>query len=263
MSIIDHIKSHFNPEYISELGIELGESESGISKATKGLIPLVMNGLANLAEHPDVVNAVYNSHSEINEATGISKIQDLLLEENVNLLSSIEAYSKVSRESTIILFQKVLERTLLTFGKHCADQNIEPSRISSVLKEQKGIIPGSLPAGFPQEALGLNETIPLEKEIDKASNYNKKESSKTPVEISTNQPISKKKKTSFWTWLLPLLLIGLASWFLWNEYLNTLTTPVPKPKPLKQIVKKDTIEAIKQDSVIVKDTIQKTIKTTK
>ena len=256
MSIIDHIKSHFNPEYISELGIELGESESGISKATKGLIPLVMNGLANLAEHPDVVNAVYNSHSEINEATGISKIQELL-EENVNLLSSIEAYSKVSRESSKILFQKVLERTLLTFGKHCVDENIEPSRIPTVLKEQKGIIPGSLPAGLSHEVLGLKEIVPTEKEIvTDSSNHNNTEISKKPVEISTNQPTLKKKKTSFWTWLLPLLLIGLASWFLWNEYLQTLNTPKAEPKPLKQAIKKDTLEAIKKDSVIIKDTIQ-------
>lgn len=254
MSVIDHIKSHFNPEYISELGIELGESESGVSKAIKGLIPLVMNGLANLAEHADVVNAVHHSHLERNEEAEFSTIQTLVLNDNPSLLTSLQDYSKISDASIKQLFDKVLEKSLTAFWKDCADKNIESSKITHFIKEQKGLIPGSLPAGLSYEILGLEEKAPVQTEIiTDASNSNKPTSK--PVEISKGNP-TKKKKRSFWTWLLPLLFIGLASWFLSNEYLNQLNAPKPQPKPLIQVVKKDSIIQPKQDSTLVKDTIK-------
>lgn len=254
MSVIDHIKSHFSPEYISELGIELGESESSISKAIKGLIPLVMNGLANLAEHSNVLNFVYHSHSGINNETEFSNIKELFLNDNPALLTSIQDYSKISETSIKNLFDKVLEKSLIAFSKDCAEKNIEPSKITNFLKEQKGLIPGILPAGLSSETLGLKEKAPTQTEITTDASNSNKTASK-PVEISKGN-IPKKNKKSFWTWLLPLLFIGLASWFLSIEYLKQLNAPRQQPKPLIKVVKKDSIVQPKKDSTKINDTIK-------
>lgn len=250
MSVIDDIKSKFPPEYISDLAIELGESESGVSKAIKALLPAVLNGLANACDNPEVVTAVYNAQNQTVDAESADKTAAIILSKNNHLITSVKEYSNISFASVEKLFAQVLEACMLCFGKCSAEKNIAPTGIGNLLSEQKGLIAGMLPPGLSVKTLDLDETAPLETEIktDPTHNAPTKET-KLPVEQSST-PAKKNSKKSFWRWLLPLILMGLAAWFLWNEYLSsqktTITAPVAVPSPTP----KDTVKAV------IKDTLQ-------
>ena len=46
-NLIDLIKGQFGPSTISQTATQLGESESGISKAISALLPAIIGGLVN------------------------------------------------------------------------------------------------------------------------------------------------------------------------------------------------------------------------
>mgnify|MGYP003455298258 FL=1 len=58
MSLIDLIKHPLNPELISEAAIQLGESESNVSKALGSLFPAVLGVFAQDSKQDDVIIAL-------------------------------------------------------------------------------------------------------------------------------------------------------------------------------------------------------------
>ncbi len=58
LNVIDLIKGQLGPALVSQASSELGESESGISKAIGGLLPAVLGGLANNSDNPGVLDAI-------------------------------------------------------------------------------------------------------------------------------------------------------------------------------------------------------------
>ena len=63
MSLIDLIKHPLNPELISEAAIQLGESESNVSKALGSLFPAVLGVFAQNSKQDDVINALLETSS--------------------------------------------------------------------------------------------------------------------------------------------------------------------------------------------------------
>ena len=63
MSLIDLIKHPLNPELISEAAIQLGESESNVSKALGSLFPAVFVVFAPRSHHAVVINALLETSS--------------------------------------------------------------------------------------------------------------------------------------------------------------------------------------------------------
>ena len=248
MSLIDLIKHPLNPELISEAAIQLGESESNVSKALGSLFPAVLGVFAQDSKQDDVINALLETSSldfseNLLEKAGNSPeieniISKILEEKSEHILSHVSEYANINKSSAENLL-KIATASTLQGIKKCAHENeLDDQGILSKLAENRCLIPALLPAGMSLEHLGLENL--LEKNTE------------TPVE--TSAPITHKtkeevkilhqensEKSSFWKWLLPLLILGIVAWFLWNqllqkEALKTKTstenvTIIPEPIP--------------------------------
>jgi len=224
MSLIDLIKHQLNPELISEAAIQLGESESNVSKALGSFFPAVLGVFAQNSKQDDVINALLETSSlhfseNLLEKAGNSPeieniISKILGEKSEHILSHVSEYANINKSSAENLL-KVATAATLEGIKKCAHENgLDDQGILSKLAENRCLIPALLPAGMSLEHLGLENL--LEKNTE------------TPVE--TSAPITHKtkeevkilhqensEKSSFWRWLLPLLILGIVAWFLWNQ----------------------------------------------
>lgn len=248
MSLIDLIKHPLNPELISEAAIQLGESESNVSKALGSLFPAVLGVFAQHSKQDDVINALLETSSldfseNLLEKAGNSPeieniISKILGEKSEHILSHVSEYSNINKSSAENLL-KIATAATLEGIKKCAHENgLDDQGILSKLAENRCLIPALLPAGMSLEQLGLENL--LEKNTETPVETSTSITHKTKEEVKIlNQENS--EKSSFWKWLLPLLILGIVVWFLWNqliqkEILKTETsteniTKIPEPIP--------------------------------
>ncbi|MDV7698339.1 OmpA family protein [Chryseobacterium soli] len=241
LNVIDLIKGQLGPALVSQAASQLGESESGISKAIGGLLPAVVGGLANNADHPGVLDAITNASSSgiLGNLLGgssnnpiISTLLSSLFGDKLGgLVNSIASFSGISNGSASSLLSLVTGATAGTVGKYAADNNLDKSGISNLLSSQKGIISTLLPAGLSLASLNIG---------DWAKGYkfdNDNDAIKTPVgepkidvtrsttPTGTNPDRNNNEGGgSIWKWLLPLLLLIAAGYFLWKQCEKKQTT---------------------------------------
>lgn len=248
MSLIDLIKHPLNPELISEAAIQLGESESNVSKALGSLFPAVLGVFSQNSKQDDIINALLETSSldfseNLLEKAGKSpEIQDIISkilgEKSEHILSHVSEYANINKSSAENLL-KVATAATLQGIKKCAHENgLDDQGILSKLAENRCLIPALLPAGMSLEYLGLENLLEKNTEIPVETSAPIIHKTKEEVKI-LNQENS--EKSSFWKWLLPLLILGIVAWFLWNqliqkEILKTETsteniTKIPEPIP--------------------------------
>lgn len=241
LNVIDLIKGQLGPALVSQAASQLGESESGISKAIGGLLPAVVGGLANNADNPGVLDAITNASSSgiLGNLLGgssnnpiISTLLSSIFGDKLNgLVNSIASFSGISNGSASSLLSLVTGATAGTVGKYAADNNLDKSGISNLLSSQKGIISTLLPAGLSLASLNIG---------DWAKGYkfdNDNDAIKTPVgepkidvtrsttPTGTNPDRNNNEGGgSIWKWLLPLLLLIAAGYFLWKQCEKKQTT---------------------------------------
>ncbi|QOW09663.1 DUF937 domain-containing protein [Kaistella flava (ex Peng et al. 2021)] len=240
LNIIDLIKGQLGPALISQAASQLGESESGVSKAISGLLPAVVGGMANNADKPGVINAITGAASSgvLGNLLGgtsnnslITTVLTAIFGDKIgSIVNSISTYSGVSNESSSSLLNMVTGATLGSVGKYAADNNIGASGITSLLNDQKGIVSSLLPAGLSLASLGVGNLFGgHQAENVKVTSYDQPK-----VEVNrggnTNSHPSPSDNNndgggSIWKWLLPLILVALAAWFLWTQY-GKKTAPV-------------------------------------
>jgi outer membrane protein OmpA-like peptidoglycan-associated protein len=240
LNVIDLIKGQLGPALVSQAASQLGESESGISKAIGGLLPAVVGGLANNADNPGVLDAITNASSSgiLGNLVGgssnnpvISTLLSSIFGDKLNgLVNSIASFSGISNGSASSLLSLVTGATAGTVGKYASDNNLDKSGISNLLSSQKGIISTLLPAGLSLASLNIG---------DWAKGYkfdNDNDAIKTPVgepkidvtrsttPTGTNPDRNNESGSSIWKWLLPLLLLIAAGYFLWKQCEKKQTT---------------------------------------
>ena len=230
LNIIDLIKGQLGPALISQAASQLGESESGISKAISGLLPAIVGGLANNADKPGVLDAITGAASSgmlgnlLGGSTNNSLITTVLTaifgDKIGGIVNAISTFSGVSNSSSSSLLNMVTGATLGSVGKYAADNNLGASGISSLLRDQKGIVSSLLPAGLSLASLGVGNMFGgNDAEKVKVTTFDepKIEVNRGGETHVTSTP-DNNEGGSIWKWLLPLLLLGLAAWFLWNNY---------------------------------------------
>lgn len=229
MSIIELIKGQLSPELLSQASTQLGESESGVSKAIGGLLPAVLGGLANNSNNPTVLEAISGASSSgilgnllgssSNNSLISSVVSAIFGDKLGGLLNIISGHSGVSNSSASSLLNLVTGAAIGSFGKIASDNNLGASGISSLLSEQKGLISSLLPAGLSLGSLGLGnlfgDASDTATKVSDAFSDVKKEVSGTVPSYSSSDDNG--GGGGFWKWLLPLLLLGLAAWFLWKQ----------------------------------------------
>ena len=240
LNIIDLIKGQLGPALISQAASQLGESESGISKAISGLLPAVVGGMANNADKPGVLDAITGASSSnmLGDLLGGSSNNSLITtvltaifgDKIGGIANAISTFSGVSSSSSNSLLNMVTGATLGSVGKYATDNNLGSTGITSLLNDQKGIVSSLLPAGLSLASLGIGnmfggpdaENVKVTSfdqpkvEVNRGGNVHT-----TPTPDNNNN-----EGGSIWKWLLPLLLLGVAGWFLWNNYNKDKTEEV-------------------------------------
>ncbi|WBV56595.1 OmpA family protein [Chryseobacterium daecheongense] len=240
LNVIDLIKGQLGPALVSQAASQLGESESGISKAIGGLLPAVVGGLANNANNPGVLDAITSASSNgilsnlLGGSSNNSMISGLLTsifgDKLSGLVNSIASFAGISNNSSSSLLNMVTGATVGTVGKYAADNNLDASGISGLLNDQKGIVSTLLPAGLSLASLNIG---------DWAKGYkfdNDNDAIKTPVQEEPKIEVTRSTTPtgtnpdrndgggSIWKWLLPLLLLIAAGYFLWKQCEKKETT---------------------------------------
>ena len=243
LNIIDLIKGQLGPALVSQSAAQLGESESGISKAISALLPSVVGGLANNADNPTVLNSIKDLASTgllsnlLGGSADNSIITTLLSAifggKLGGLVNSISSFAGVKESSASSLLNVVTGATLGSVGKYAADNNLDSNGISSLLKDQKGILSTLLPAGLSLASLGFGNWFGGSDEPKKVEPVVEKvhvtEPAKPKVEVTRGgathvETTREETSGSIWKWLLPLLLLLVAGWFLWKQCQNKNTT---------------------------------------
>lgn len=255
LNIIDLIKGQLGPALISQAASQLGESESGISKAISGLLPAVVGGLANNADKPGVLDSLKGAASGglLSNLLGGSSNNSLIAtilaaifgDKIGGLVSAVSTYAGISDSSTQSLLNMVTGATVGSVGKYAADHNLDSSGIKGLLEDQKGIVSSLLPAGLSLASLGAGNIFGGS---DAADHINVRPAETLNTGTSTTNvvtpdpiasaPVDEPKIEvnrggnthvnvdnndnnngggSIWKWLLPLLLLALAAWFLWKQ----------------------------------------------
>ncbi|MEC3877867.1 OmpA family protein [Chryseobacterium salviniae] len=241
LNIIDLIKGQLGPALVSQSASQYGESESGISKAIDASLPAVVGGLANNSDNPLVLDAIMNSSS-----TGIlgnlagnsadnSSIASLLTQifgDKLNgLINSIATYAGISNNSSGALLHLVTGATVGTISKYAEDNNLDKAGISSLLNDQKGIVSTLLPAGLSFASLSMGDWDARYKFDNDRDAINMPAEEEPKVEVTRSTTLNgtfpdrnKDKDGSIWKWLLPLLLLIAAAYFIWRQCEQKETT---------------------------------------
>ncbi|WP_415326411.1 DUF937 domain-containing protein [Chryseobacterium sp. MMS23-Vi53] len=243
LNLIDLIKGQLGPALVSQAASQFGESESGISKAIGGLLPAVVGGLANNSDNPGVLDAITNASSSgilgnllggsSNNSMITTLLSSLFGDKLSGLVNTIASFAGISNNSSSSLLNLVTGATVGSIGKYAADNNLDKSGISGLLNDQKGIISSLLPAGLSLASLNFG---------DWAKGYkfdNDNDTIKTPTSEEPKVEVTRSTTStgtfpernndsggSIWKWLLPLLLLIAAGYFLWKQCdkKNTSTT---------------------------------------
>ncbi|EJL72989.1 OmpA family protein [Chryseobacterium populi] len=247
LNVIDLIKGQLGPALVSQAASQLGESESGISKAIGGLLPAVVGGLANNADNPGVLDAISGASSSgilgnlLGNSSNNSIISTLLSsifgDKIGGLVNSIATFAGISNNSSSSLLNLVTGATLGSVGKYAADNNLDKSGISGLLNDQKGIISTLLPAGLSLASLNIGDWAKgykFDNDNDAIKTPPQEEPkievtrSTTPTGTNPDRNNESGGGGSIWKWLLPLLLLIAAAYFLWKqcEKKETTTTTV-------------------------------------
>ncbi|UOE37263.1 OmpA family protein [Chryseobacterium oryzae] len=242
LNIIDLIKGQLGAALVSQTASQLGESESGISKAISGLLPVVIGGLANNSDNPTVLDTVANSSSNgilgsLSSATsGNSFISGLLTsifgDKLSGIINSVATYAGISNNSSSSLLNMVTGATIGSIGKYASENNLDRNGIASLLNDQKGIISTLLPAGLSLASLNVGDWAkgygfegnenPATKPVVDAPRV---EVTRSTAETGTfPDRTTSSEGGSIWKWLLPVILLLVASYFLWQQCRKSETT---------------------------------------
>ncbi|WP_143884497.1 OmpA family protein [Chryseobacterium binzhouense] len=243
LNIIDLIKGQLGAALVSQTASQLGESEAGVSKAISGMLPVIIGGLANNSDNPTVIDTIANSSSNgiLNNLTGVTSgnsfiaglLSSIFGERLSGIINSIATYAGISSNSSSSLLNIVTAATVGAIGKYASDNNLDRNGISTLLNEQREIVPTLLPPGLSLASLNVGDWA---KGYGFEGNENpatKKFEEKTPhIEVTrstTDTGTFPDRSTSaeggsIWKWLLPLLLLLAASYFLWEQCRKTETT---------------------------------------
>jgi len=245
MNIIDLAKQYLTADTISKVSSEVGEDQSKVGNAINAFIPLILGsvigknsnaeGLLHTLKSFGSSRGLSSLSTETSQSPILSQLMSLLFGSNQSsIINKVADFAGISPNSSTKLFNLTSEATLGSLGKYANDNNLGENEFSSLLNAGKSSLGALLPAGLSLGALGLgnifgNDTPEIKPQTTIESTQKIKPESKPYVEpVTYDEPES---KSSIWKWLLPLLLLLVGGFLIWNylkkddkETVTTTTT---------------------------------------
>jgi OmpA-OmpF porin, OOP family len=169
-NILDALKGYITPELLGVAAKQLGESESGVSKAIGGLLPTVLSGLVTKSSDANAFGSIFNQLSDSRNAGFLDNIGGLIGGGNLaqgdpkdiagrlmgslfgdkvgGILNLVSNFSGVKSSTTSSLLGMVGPLIMGYLGKRISGENMNASGLASLLGGQKSSIMGALPAGM-------------------------------------------------------------------------------------------------------------------
>ena len=225
--IFDLIKDQLGSSFVSEASNQLGENESGISKALGALLPVVLGGLANNSNNSTVLDTLSNSSSSgllgnlFGNSSNNSMISTLLSaifgDKIGGLVNTISNFSGLSNSSSSSLLDWVTGATTGTIGKYASDNNLGRSGIASLLDDQKGIVSSLLPAGLSLASLGIGNWFGSDDKENVTSTYSSSSTSTSSHTTRRTDDDNGGGGMGWLKWLIPLILLLLLGAWLFKQ----------------------------------------------
>lgn len=250
LSVIDLIKGQLGPSVTANLSTELGESEAGIQKAISGLLPVVLGGIINHADDREVTMAISNAavgnetlSSPDSVASGIPT--KIFGDKSSNIASTIATYAGISSNSAGTLLSLVTAAATRALGQYANEQQLDDHGISQVLKDQKDEVSNLMPAGLSLASLSNDDWAKGYRFDEPKQNVTRHdepiEVTRSTAENGTFPERNIKEDKSIWKWLLPLLLLLVAAYFIYTQYTKKETTVTTTVMDSTGVVKDTTV----------------------
>lgn len=232
LNIIDLVKGQLGPALVSQTATKFGESESSIFKGITAFLPILMGKLTDKVENSDTFNTLIDSSKSgilghllnlNSDNTYISKALPTLLNEKEQneAIKEVSKYANINEKTSQSLLVMVTGAILGGVGKHAIDNKLNASELANVLANEKSKIILMIPSGISADKFGLKDDISVD--LEKTSNQTQVEEKKIPPSVMDNKPdaineISSDNGGSILKWLIPLILILIAGYFLFKQY---------------------------------------------
>lgn len=163
INLLEMVKNYFTADFISNASSNLGENNSGVSKALTAIIPTSLSAILNKATSgsggdADVLEMAKNSvyaatdHSaSVTEETkekGNGLLTNLFGSNQSTIENSISGFSGLKNSSTSSLLSLALPAIMGILGKHAEENNLSASGLAGFLSSQKENIKNALPPGL-------------------------------------------------------------------------------------------------------------------
>lgn len=239
-NIIDLMRGQLGPALVSKSATQLGESESGISRSFEALLPAVLAALGKESNHPVLHDAIMQDDtiSDLGtlgeqSAPGIfTTLSDVLFKDRISgLENAVANFANVSPSAVQRLLPIVLSAVTGIFSRYRKEHNLDRDQVSRLLSEQAAHAATIMPAGLSLGAFGLVENQSKDPVTDSYGHTSEaldngavmQENVEKEVEVNragethvyTEAPQG--DSSSIWKWLLPLLLLLAAGYFLFKQ----------------------------------------------
>lgn len=240
-NLIETVSNYFTPDFVNQASSNLGESNSGISKALSAIIPTGLAGIMKKATSgPEGETSIFNMASESALGLPSSPAFDSLASHGTpaaqgNLLTSLFSGNQTGIVSAIAGFAGIKNATVSSLlsmglpvimgllGKHAKQNNLSANGLSGFLASQKDNIMSAMPAGLSSLAgmFGLGSA---------SSSFSSPTPPKAHVVRRAEETIDEGGGNK---WLLPLIIALVAIGLLWyflrgcNDTKEEVTSTMP------------------------------------
>jgi outer membrane protein OmpA-like peptidoglycan-associated protein len=243
-NLLTAAKGLITNELVSKASSYLGESESGVTKALGGILPLLVSGIADKVNNNGGANTVSNlalqAHSSdfVNNLSGFFSNNNgaSLLNKGAGIVSSLFGENKLQSLAGLIsnfagiksisatsLLSMATPMVLGLLGKQVATNHLNGSGIASLMADQKKDLAGVIPSG-----LNLSSVFGDLSEKTHAAPRAQYSANETAVKAGTGLK-----------WILPLLLLALAAlaaYYLLGKGCNNNATAVDGSDSSRSII---------------------------
>jgi outer membrane protein OmpA-like peptidoglycan-associated protein len=229
-NLLETVRGYITPDLIEKASSHLGESSSGITKATTAAVPALLAMFTTRAEKGDAhgllqdaqdaanSNVLTNPQSLFSAGTvgllsgGIEKLMGMFGGNVSSIISAIANFAGIKSGSVQGLLGMLAPLGLGALGKHVKENNLTAQGLTSFLSGQKASILSALPAGLSLSSLfdGDRKSTPL---------------TTSSGEVRQAHAVTREvKKTNWIPWLLLALGIVVLLWLFGRKGCNEAGT---------------------------------------